>query len=201
MLFGGLSEHWLLKELGDMHWGMITKGLGVDSDKLVDSRGERLYASFVRLRWQGNTNLFSFKENQELLLKSQLSRYGSKMFFSDALISTLRIIEIKADLMSVFSSRQANDNTRLQKGSPLVPRKQIKSKHTQNYLHLPKNTSMSRHNGFLLRIIRLKSKQALILMATPSPLVQKRSIAVIIPLIPLTMSTGWGFCILHPIQK
>jgi probable biosynthetic protein (TIGR04098 family) len=49
--WGGLSEHWLLKELGDMHWSLITAGLGTTSDKVTDSAGERLYAAFVRLRW------------------------------------------------------------------------------------------------------------------------------------------------------
>ena len=63
LLSGGLSENWLLKELGDIHWKMISENLDAKSDSIVDSNGERLYASFVRLQWISNENLFSFKEH------------------------------------------------------------------------------------------------------------------------------------------
>ena len=74
MLWGGMSENWLLKELGDIHWKMITYGLGVPSDALVDSNGERLYASFVRLRWESTSNLFNFKKNYIISIEIKLSR-------------------------------------------------------------------------------------------------------------------------------
>jgi probable biosynthetic protein (TIGR04098 family) len=119
MHWGGMSENWLLKELGDMHWVMISDGLDVESDKLMDSNGERLYSSFVRLRWESSTNLFTFKENQKISLDSKLSRYGNKMFFSDATVS-LATNKINASLMSVFSSRTAEDNKTLKKGTPLL---------------------------------------------------------------------------------
>ena len=49
MAMEGLSESWLLKELGDMHWGMITAGLGSPSSSLKDGSGNRLYATFTRI--------------------------------------------------------------------------------------------------------------------------------------------------------
>lgn len=116
MLWSGMSENWMLKELGDMHWKMITDGLGIPSDALVDSNGERLYASFVRLRWESTSNLLAFKENEIISIEGKLSRYGSKMFFSeDEIISEDK--KIQASLMSVFSSRTAEDNTSLKKGT------------------------------------------------------------------------------------
>jgi len=115
LLWGGLSENWLLKELGDVHWQQITNALNTASDELTDSRGERLYASFVRLHWSG-ANIAEFLENDSLELQSKLSRYGSKMFFSKTDgIGTSG--SFKANLMSVFSTREASDNTKLKKGA------------------------------------------------------------------------------------
>ncbi|SFE51876.1 probable biosynthetic protein, Pnap_2097 family [Chitinophaga sp. CF118] len=119
MHWGGMSENWLLKELGDMHWAMIAEGLGVKSGDLVNGNGERLYASFVRLRWESNASLFSFKENQDISLNGELSRYGSKMFFSDTEV-TCSDKKIKASLMSVFSTLKGGDNKELKIGTPLA---------------------------------------------------------------------------------
>ena len=100
LLCDGLHENWLLKELGDIHWSQITSALETTSDNIVDSRGQRLYPSFVRLSWSG-TNLHSIKENDTLTMKSKLSRYGNKMFFSKTKCGG-RDIGIEARLMSVF---------------------------------------------------------------------------------------------------
>ncbi len=118
MIWSGLSENWLLKELGDMHWEMISKSLGAKSNEIVDSNGERLYASFVRLQWSSNHSLYSFKENDKIKLKGELSLYGNKMFFSEDKV-TSGDRTILASLMSVFSSRKAEDNQKLRKGRPL----------------------------------------------------------------------------------
>lgn len=117
MFFGGISENWFLKEFGDIHWGQISDSYNTDSDKLVDSNGNRLYASFVRLKWESDKDLGVFKENDAFKIKSEISRFGNKMFFSEQeLIGSRK--KIKASLMTVFSSRSAN-NTTLQKAVPI----------------------------------------------------------------------------------
>jgi probable biosynthetic protein (TIGR04098 family) len=115
LLWGGLSENWILKEFGDMHWEQITGALNTPSDQLVDARGERLYASFVRLHWSGE-NISNFTENHTLKFDSSLSRYGSKMFFSETFVEG-EAGKITANLMSVFSTRSKSDNTKLKKGT------------------------------------------------------------------------------------
>ncbi len=122
---GGLYENWLLKELGDFHWTMITEGLGADSDELVDSNNERLYASFVRLRWEGSDSLGRFSENDLVDINSELSRYGKKMFFSNPQLSCGQK-SITASLFSVFSTRAEGNNQRLKKGAPLLDTSQVK---------------------------------------------------------------------------
>ncbi|WP_256524085.1 SDR family NAD(P)-dependent oxidoreductase [Aquimarina sp. EL_43] len=118
MLWDGLSENWLMKELGDIHWKMISEGLETESDKLIDSNGNRLYASFVRIKWESNNCLSEFSENEEIEIKSHLSKYGKKMFFSNGQVSGHNK-DIKTELMSVFSSRNSGNNEKLVKGTPL----------------------------------------------------------------------------------
>ena len=117
LFLGGLSENWFLKEIGDMHWHLISSGYGTSSGELTDSSGDRLYASFVRIKWNCDTPLSAFIENSEFELTSQLSRYGNKMIFSDGKSISAHDI-INFEMMSVFSSRSATDNTSLKKGEP-----------------------------------------------------------------------------------
>lgn len=117
MFFGGISENWFLKEFGDLHWELIAKSYNTDADKLVDSNGSRLYASFVRLKWESNRDLAAFKESDDCTVKTEISRFGNKMFFSEQELSGTRK-KINASLMTVFSSRSTN-NTSLKKAVPI----------------------------------------------------------------------------------
>jgi probable biosynthetic protein (TIGR04098 family) len=113
--WGGLSENWLLKEFGDVHWEQISLGLNTESSKLQDDYGDRLYASFVRLSWTG-VSLKQFKENEKIEMSSNLYRYKNKMFFSETVCSGIAG-EIKAKLMSVFSKVVSSENNSLVKGA------------------------------------------------------------------------------------
>ena len=114
LLWGGMSENWLLKELGHIHWQQITKALETPSGEIRDKEGNRLYASFVRLMWEG-TNLSKFNENEYLNFDSELSYYKDKMFFSETTGSGVSG-QFKATLLSVFSTKNTTDNTDLKIG-------------------------------------------------------------------------------------
>ena len=121
MALAGLSESWLLKELGDAHWAMITNGLGAPSSALCDGNGDRLYATFTRLRIVATAPLARFEENEHLALDASISRFGAGMFFSEiALVSQGK--NISGSIMSSFTKRgspTSNDN--LLKGQPAIP--------------------------------------------------------------------------------
>lgn len=108
MALGGLSELWLFKEFGDAHWSMITSGLGEPSSALRDGNGDRLYATFTRLRVDATVALARFEENERLTLDGRISRLGGGMFFSELALAgagkTLR-----ASLMSSFTKRGSPD--------------------------------------------------------------------------------------------
>jgi len=121
MALRGLSESWLCKEAGDIHWSIITTHLRTPSSQLKDSTGSRLYATFSRLLLESNVPLTSFVENEAIAMEASTTRYGAGMFFSDCLLSgderTVRI-----NLMTSFSKYgEAGANTSLLKGQPDIP--------------------------------------------------------------------------------
>jgi probable biosynthetic protein (TIGR04098 family) len=121
MALGGLSESWLFKELGDAHWAMITSGLGAPSSALLDGNGDRLYATFTRLRIQATAPLASFEENAELALEGRICRFGAGMFFSEIALAGAGK-GLSASIMSSFTKRGSlTSNSGLLKGQPAIP--------------------------------------------------------------------------------
>lgn len=110
MLMMGLSERWFMKEAGDLHWEMVCADLGVQSRDLADQAGARLYASFLRVCWESNTPLSSFRENDELHCQAWLSRFGDKRFFSDVIIDAEER-RIHCQLASVFVTRETTNRS------------------------------------------------------------------------------------------
>jgi probable biosynthetic protein (TIGR04098 family) len=120
MAMEGLSESWLLKELGDMHWSMITRGLGSPSSELRDGNGNRLYATFTRIDYAFGGPLNAIAENTNLDLRGTIARFGAGTFVSDIAIGHVDAPG-EARLMSNFSRRGETGNASLSKGQPAIP--------------------------------------------------------------------------------
>jgi probable biosynthetic protein (TIGR04098 family) len=121
MAMSGLSESWTFKEIGDLHWSVLTRGLRTPSSEVSDSEGDRLYATFTRLRLSSDIPLMGFVENEELTIDLDMTRYGAGMYFSTAELKGEHGIA-RAQLMTSFSKRgEAGSNTSLLKGQPLIP--------------------------------------------------------------------------------
>ncbi len=120
MCLEALSENWLFKESGDLHWDLLCKGLNTSSSELKDDLGNRLYATFVRIRIDGSGNLSEFAENSPYEFDAELSRFGLGMFFSNINFKSLDK-SIKVDMMTSFSIRKSTgDNKSLAKSQPSV---------------------------------------------------------------------------------
>lgn len=119
MAVEALSENWLFKELGNLHWEMICDGLHTKSFDLKNDTGNRLYATFVRIRIRCAGSLKSFRENDHVALSGKMSRFGNSMYFSEIDFEATNS-KIEAELMTTFSIRDAVDNTRLAKSEPDV---------------------------------------------------------------------------------
>lgn len=117
MAAGCLSENWLLKELGSLHWDRLCQSLGATSRSLVDSQGRRLYATFVRIRLEFEDNLAAFYEGDTLAMAIEMDRFGRSTVLSTIKIATGRSGGM-AQLMTTFSYRSHDDNKALAKSEP-----------------------------------------------------------------------------------
>ena len=121
MAIGGLSESWLFKELGDIHWNILAKALGQPTRLISDSAGDRIYATFTRIQLRSSCALGSYKENERIDIDSGMSRHGAGLYLSEAMANGATG-SIQARLMSSFSKFGATgSNTSLFKGLPELP--------------------------------------------------------------------------------
>lgn len=121
MALKGLSEAWLFKELGDMHWSVLLRSLGAASSALTDATGARLYATFTRIRLISDAPLSEFHENHDLVIAMDEQRYGAAMFFGTARLGA-PAGQARVELMTTFSKYgEAGVNTSLLKGTPVLP--------------------------------------------------------------------------------
>lgn len=120
MALKGLSEAWFLKEIGDIHWSILLRSLRTTSSALTDAAGERLYATFTRIRYKFSAPLTAFNENDPLTIAMSEERYGAGLFFGKADIHGPGGHAV-AELMTTFSKYgEAGVNTSLLKGTPVV---------------------------------------------------------------------------------
>lgn len=121
MALKGLSEPWLFKELGDIHWAVLLDSLGTSSAALTDATGARLYATFTRIRLRSDAPLSAYRENDRFSISMSEERYGAAMFFGTARIEAPGA-RATAELMTTFSKYgEAGVNTSLLKGTPMIP--------------------------------------------------------------------------------
>lgn len=121
MAMRGLAEPWLMKEVGDIHWSAMLRELGTNAASLADSNGDRLYATFTRIRWRSDVPLTDYRESEAFELETRLERYGAGMFFS-RLEGRGAAGTLTADIMTTFAKYgEAGANTTLLKGQPVIP--------------------------------------------------------------------------------
>lgn len=116
IIFGGLSENWLMKEIGDMHWEMVCNGFKKESRNILDEDNNRLYAAFVRVRYESTHSFNGYGENEILNLTGDLSRFGTKMFFSN-IHAMCNDKAFNANLITAFA-RKTLKNKKMESSNP-----------------------------------------------------------------------------------
>jgi len=116
MANSALSENWLFKELGDIHWELLSKGLNTRPSDFKDEFGKRLYAAFTRIKIS-NFNLNEFKKDESIYFKGIIKRYGLSTYISEIRYGNEKQKSV-AKLMSNFSTRESLDNSKLFKSQP-----------------------------------------------------------------------------------
>lgn len=110
--FNGLSENWLLKECGNIHWKMLSERMGILSENLIDKQGNRIYSSFVTYTFDGN--LSNIYEGFQLEIDSDLYKITEKKLIS---IHKSKYFTLK--LISIFLKR-GKSNTDFTSLTPII---------------------------------------------------------------------------------
>jgi probable biosynthetic protein (TIGR04098 family) len=117
MALTGLSESWLFKEIGDCHWHMLCKDLGLKSTEIFDEYNNRLYATFIRIKFESSSSLKQYLENDILDISGTIQRFGGSLYFGQVAVASNGKI-INCSLATTFSMIEGNNNTRLTRGVP-----------------------------------------------------------------------------------
>jgi len=107
---GGLSETWLLKELGHRHWQLLARMCGRAVPDFRDAEGEPVYAAFCAVS-VSDAAFGSLREHDELTISSELARISRTQFASRHELSCRGRMVGTIELSSVFVRRgQAGRN-------------------------------------------------------------------------------------------
>jgi len=123
MANSALSENWLLKCLGDIHWQLISKGFNKKSSDFKDDAGNRLYATFVRVNYSISP-LNEFLENEIIEFTGNIEGFGNNSFISN-ITANCDHKKINAKLMTTFSIRENCNNNNITKSESKETSNQI----------------------------------------------------------------------------
>jgi probable biosynthetic protein (TIGR04099 family) len=101
---GGLSETWLLKDIGHRHWTLLAYALGQSVPEFQDAQGAAVHAAFnaVALR---RGDLRAARANAVLHVASDLTRLSNTQFRSLHCLSTEGRVVAEVEVISVFVKR------------------------------------------------------------------------------------------------
>lgn len=81
LAYTGLSENWLLKECGDLHWRGLAALAGQARPEFRDAEGNKAYAAFIAVRVR-DAALEVLGENDAYSIGTQVMRVGGARHFS-----------------------------------------------------------------------------------------------------------------------
>ncbi|MEI9997394.1 MAG: Pnap_2097 family protein [Rhizomicrobium sp.] len=118
LAYGGLSEAWLLRQLGDMHWSLIGRYLELEPQAICDTFGNRLYPAFVAIRLR-NCAFGAAREGDSLEIASAGEFVSRKRFYSRHVGMIRGKAVLQVELLSIFLKRQReSDNSGLVSAEP-----------------------------------------------------------------------------------
>lgn len=105
----GLSEQWLLKELGHIHWLMLAQAAGRAVPDFATVRGEPVYAAFCALRIRG-ARFGAAVENGRLTIRSRVGRVSKTQIASLHRLALDGAPAGEVELVSTFVHRTGGGN-------------------------------------------------------------------------------------------
>lgn len=101
---GGLSESWLLKDLGDRHWMLLARMAGRDVPDFRDADGAPVYAAFSALSVK-DADFGRLRENDRLTIRSDIARVSRTQCASRHALSLKGRPVGSVELVSAFVRR------------------------------------------------------------------------------------------------
>jgi probable biosynthetic protein (TIGR04099 family) len=111
LAYSGLSENWLLKECGDLHWQALAAAHGQAHPAFHDQSGASAYAAFTALRVSGG-ELDLLAENEGYAIHSSLAAAGRAQYFSRHQLRDAGGRLARIDMLSAFVFRSEHRDNR-----------------------------------------------------------------------------------------
>jgi probable biosynthetic protein (TIGR04099 family) len=105
----GLSETWLMKELGHRHWLMLAQQLGMDNADFRTGDGQVAYAAICATSLRG-ARFDAVRANDILTITSGFSRVGRTQASTTHILTIAGTMIGEVELISTFVHRQVCDD-------------------------------------------------------------------------------------------
>lgn len=110
LAFAGLSEQWLLRTCGQLHWNALAAQAQLGTPDFYDDEGRKSYAAFTAIRVR-EARLEDVSENQRFAIEADVKRVAGARHFGQFRVFTTEGAVANVDMMSTFVRReQAGDN-------------------------------------------------------------------------------------------
>jgi probable biosynthetic protein (TIGR04098 family) len=116
----GLSENWLFKHCGEMHWDHLCAAMGVNgvnSQDMRDDAGERLYPTFVAIRGRYATPLSMVQMDQRFHTSVELAHFG-RVFFHSTITFGNSATQFELEMLTTFVARNKSGLNDLHQSLP-----------------------------------------------------------------------------------
>ena len=107
----GLSEGWLLRWAGDLHWEAISRRLGVATDEIRDEGRARIYPTVVALRARYEAPLSEVRENDILEAAIEVMPCG-RACAQGRVTALAGPVRLSLEILTTFAARQADGSMR-----------------------------------------------------------------------------------------
>jgi probable biosynthetic protein (TIGR04099 family) len=111
LAYAGLSENWLLKECGDLHWDCLARGYGMTAPDFRDVSGEKAYAAFTAIR-VSEAVLDGVAENDRIQLDCTIAPAQRAQFFSRHVVTSSVGAVAQVEMLSAFVFRKRRRDNR-----------------------------------------------------------------------------------------
>ena len=103
----GLSENWLFKHCGEMHWDYLCAAMGVggvNSEEMRDDLGKRLYPTFVAIRGRYEKPLSTVCMDERFQTSVKLKHFG-RAFFQGIITVRNDAARFELEMLTTFVAR------------------------------------------------------------------------------------------------